>query len=188
MRFAIFKTEPNQTPFRANARDWVVSAFPIPLAARSSALTLGKISPHASDLLVPRLHPDKGPFPETLFCAVSGSRADPHDFRARSDVREESGWFITETRDNPKFRDKRIGKDRYRRMPEKLVDLSRSFIRTAVTLHKDGEFDDRYFVRIAPSKGCSGVFTIGGEKLDELVESLREIIVDQESPRQPTKR
>jgi len=95
--------------------------------------------------------------------------------------------FITETRDNPKFRDKRIGKDRYRRMPEKLVDLSRSFIRTAVTLHKDGEFDDRYFVRIAPSKGCSGVFTIGGEKLDELVESLREIIVDQESPRQPNK-
>jgi hypothetical protein len=62
--------------------------------------------------------------------------------------------------------------------PEKLVDLSRSFITTVVTVQKDGEFDDRYFVRIEASRGSSVVLTVGGEKLDELVESLREIIAD----------
>src|SRR3954464_8939307 len=32
---------------RANARDWVVSAFPISLAARGSALTFGKLDENA---------------------------------------------------------------------------------------------------------------------------------------------
>src|SRR5947207_2237991 len=72
--------------------------------------------------------------------------------------------FVAATRDNPKFRDKPIGGGRYRRMPEKLVDLSDSFIRTSVTLQKDGEFDDRYFVRIASSRKGSIAFTLAGEQ------------------------
>jgi hypothetical protein len=86
--------------------------------------------------------------------------------------------FIETTRNNPKFRDKHLGGGVYRHMPQKRVDLSASFVRTKVTIHKYGEFDDRYFIRVTSSPTNTLVIAVGGEQLDAFLGSLREIIDD----------
>lgn len=88
--------------------------------------------------------------------------------------------FVAGTRDNPKYRDKDLGGGRYRRMPDKFIDLSPSFHRTKVVLTKDGEFDDRYFLGIKAAGASSMSFELSGPLLDAVMGGLREIAEEHE--------
>ena len=86
--------------------------------------------------------------------------------------------FIAETRGNPAYRDTQLKNGVFRRMLEKSVDLSASFLDTKILLFKDGEYDDSYVFRITPSASCWMMFNLRGELLDSFVEGMREIVDD----------
>jgi len=86
--------------------------------------------------------------------------------------------FVSETKDNPKYRDMRLANGHYRHMPEKSVELSPSFRNTRIELEKDGEFDDSYVLRIRPSSDVHFIFPLVGLELDAFVACMQEIIDD----------
>ncbi|MFX1294473.1 MAG: hypothetical protein ACFFD2_06420 [Promethearchaeota archaeon] len=55
--------------------------------------------------------------------------------------------FIKETFKSPKYRDKEIAPGIFRHMDPKYIVIG-SFLGIPVKLFKDGEFDDRYFIKI----------------------------------------
>lgn len=86
--------------------------------------------------------------------------------------------FVEETRGNPIYRDIPLADGRFRRIPEKSVDLSASFPGTAACLEKDGEYDDSYVFRITPSTACCLIFQIRGDRLEALLESIQDVVDD----------
>jgi len=86
--------------------------------------------------------------------------------------------FVAETRANPAFRDPHLGNGVFRHMPEKSIDLSASFRDTRIVLLKNGEYDSSYVLRIAPSSSLALIFDISDERLDALLDSLKDIIDD----------
>ena len=86
--------------------------------------------------------------------------------------------FFRETLNNPVYRDEKIGPGHYRHMPDKSCDLSDCFD-IPVSIRKDGEFDDRYFVHLSlnPEDGISLVLS-GEEMVHALEDALEDAIED----------
>ncbi len=86
--------------------------------------------------------------------------------------------FFRETLNNPVYRDEEIKPGYFRTMPSKSCDLSDCF-ETPLSITKDGEFDDRYFVRLSTNNDNWVDFSLTGEEvINELEDLLEQAIED----------
>ena len=86
--------------------------------------------------------------------------------------------FFRETLNHPAYRDEELKLGYFRTMPDKSCDMSDCF-GIALSVRKDGEYDDRYFVRLSANKDHFIVLSLAGEEaINELQELLEQAIRD----------
>lgn len=86
--------------------------------------------------------------------------------------------FIKETRNNPKYRDKRLGKGRWRYMDEKSLDLTPYFKDLTFILNKCGKCDHGYYLSFESISNFRISFHIADKELDDFLYGLNEDIID----------
>jgi hypothetical protein len=82
--------------------------------------------------------------------------------------------FLAETFRTGKFLDEHLGGGRYRHMPDKWIELGQV---GGIPVHflKDGEYDDRYFVRLNLSSGYVH-YTLTAKQAEHLVAALDQAV------------
>jgi len=85
--------------------------------------------------------------------------------------------FFRETLNNSAYRDEESKPGYFRTMPEKSCDLA-DYFQTHLSIVKDGEFDDRYFVRLSLNKDNSVTFTLPGKDMINALEAALEQAIE----------
>lgn len=84
--------------------------------------------------------------------------------------------FVSETRNNPKYRDTPLGDGVYHCMDEKSIDLSQYFHAVQLRFQKSGESDHRYVLRYECADGLAIVVDLDDKVVDEFMDGINDIV------------
>jgi len=82
--------------------------------------------------------------------------------------------FVAHTRANPAFRDVSVAPGTYWYIPEKSIDLSSHFDDLNFEMHKIGEYDHAYLIKVSRGLQLKVIFELHEQELDHFLYGLRE--------------